>query len=244
MISSASAWSRRLVRRQVAFTDTTTPAPAPEALHDDDDDDELNARSAFGTKSYWDDVYHGRGDFPADEYSWYYGWESLANHVQTHIPRRNDASILIPGIGNDPILLDFLSAGYANLTACDYSAAAVERQEDLLLHWQTQYNHGASAVHLQQADVRRLPDTWTGQFQAIVEKGLLDAVYLSSSSEEDGVVECAVAELHRVLRPGGILLHVSGVVPHQQQVFGTDKWVWLRDGSDDLRAGCFVLQKK
>ena len=47
-------------------------------LTNNDDD----ARSSFGTKEYWDDLYLGRGDFPADEYSWYFGWESYQQYVR------------------------------------------------------------------------------------------------------------------------------------------------------------------
>ena len=35
------------------------------------DDDDDNAKSLFGTKEYWDELYQGRGDFPSDEYQWY-----------------------------------------------------------------------------------------------------------------------------------------------------------------------------
>ena len=33
------------------------------------DDDDSEALSVFGTRDYWDDVYSGRGDFPAEEYT-------------------------------------------------------------------------------------------------------------------------------------------------------------------------------
>lgn len=37
-----------------------------------DDDDDENARSQFGKRQYWDDVYLGQGDFPAEEYCKHY----------------------------------------------------------------------------------------------------------------------------------------------------------------------------
>lgn len=74
--TTRSTTSRNLVRlhQQTA----TTATPLADTLLDDDDG---LARSAFGTKDYWDDVYAGRGDFPADEYSWYYGWETVGSFV-------------------------------------------------------------------------------------------------------------------------------------------------------------------
>jgi SAM-dependent methyltransferase len=199
-------------------------------------DDDSDARSAFGTKEYWDDVYAGRGDFPADEYSWYYGWETLGTHVKEYIPDLQ-SNLLIPGIGNDPILNDLIKAKYMRLTAMDYSEHAVERQQDIL-----SYNKSpkAASVQVSQGDVRRLPSEWSGQFDAVVEKGVLDAVYLSG----DGNVEQAVENLHRILRPGGIFLSVSGVVPPELRSSLFEGWTWLRDGSDDLQAGCFVFRKE
>ena len=97
-------------------------------------------------------------------------------------------------------------------------------------------------IELYAMDARKLPDPeWNDRFDAIVEKGTLDAIYLSG----DGNVELAVASLYRVLKPGGIMLSVSGVVPEKlrNELLGKDQWEWLRDGSDELQAGCFVLRK-
>lgn len=201
----------------------------------DNGDDE--ATSTFGTREYWDEVYYGRGDFPADEYSWYYSFEGYKNYVLDHIPKKS-AKILIPGIGNDTVLLDLLQKGYTHLTAFDYSEPAIERQEDLLSY--VRYSEDTHTVRLSQEDARDLPEEWTDRFDAILEKGALDAIYLSGS----GNLEKSVQELERVLKPGGVLISVSGVVPEElrRSVFG--EWEWLRDGSDDLEAGRFVLKQK
>lgn len=198
-------------------------------------DDATQARSAFGTKTYWDEVYEGRGDFPADEYSWYYGWDTLKPYVTSHVPK--SAKILLPGVGNDPVLLDLVKAGYRFLTAQDYSSYAIDRQKDLLSYEDTQ---ATIQVQLSIGDVRKLPQDWNGAYDAVLEKGLLDAVYLSG----DGNLEQAVESLTRVLRPGGILISVSGVVPEDLRriAFGAG-WEWLRDGGADLQAGCFVFRK-
>ena len=172
------------------------------------------------------------GDFPAETYSWYYGWEVLRKYVP-NIPKT--ASILVPGIGNDPILLDLLAAGYHHLTAQDYSEHAMERQRDLLLSSYSSH----SSVTLSHGDVRQLPDDWS-PFDVILEKGLLDAIYLSG----DGQVERAVESLSRVLKPGGLMVSVSGVVPEDLRRALFSDWEWLRDGSADLQAGCFLWRQK
>jgi len=193
-------------------------------------DDE--AKSAFGTKEYWDEVYQGRGDFPADEYTWYFGFDEYQRIVQEHVPDK-DTAILIPGIGNDPILLDLLQKGYSNLTATDYSKHAIERQVDLI-----SYQYSEDAVELRHMDARQMDQSWTDRFDVIIEKGALDAIYLSG----DGNLELTAKEFERILKPAGVLISVSGVVPEmlRREVFRD--WAWLRDGSDDLKAGCFVLK--
>lgn len=70
----------------------------------------------------------------------------------------------------------------------------------------------------------------------------LDAIYLSG----DGNFERSVKEFARVIKPEGICISCSGVVPEalRRDGFGKEEWDWLRDGNDDLKAGSFVLRRK
>jgi hypothetical protein len=86
--------------------------------------------------------------------------------------------------------------------------------------------------------------SWTDSFDIIFEKGALDAIYLSGP--EQGNVQLAVKELTRVIKPGGYFMSISGVVPEEvrREMFHADKgWEWIRDGSDDLKAGVFVWKR-
>ena len=210
------------------------------------DHDDSEAESQFGTKQYWDDMYIGQGDFDAEEYSWYFGWETLKKYFLEFVPKSQideggetrATRMLVPGIGNDGILLDFHAAGYINITAFDYSSNAVDRQVDLISY----DSKACEDINLLVRDARRLDKDWTERFDVIFEKGGLDAVYLSG----EGNVEKAVKELTRVIRRGGIMFSVSGVVPEQlrREIFSQDDWEWIRDGSDDMQAGCFVFKRK
>ncbi|KAL3932449.1 MAG: hypothetical protein SGBAC_010846 [Bacillariaceae sp.] len=204
-------------------------APKDDAVVATTDDD---ARSQFGTKTYWDELYQGRGDFPADEYSWYFGWEGYGKLVKEHVKKNSE--ILVPGIGNDGILLDLLKNGYNSITATDYSEHAIERQIDLV-----SYEYSEDAVEMMPMDARQMDEGWTGRFDAVLEKGALDAIYLSG----DGNLEKSVKEIERVLKPGGVLLSVSGVVPEELRKEVFREWEWARDGSHELKAGCFVLKR-
>jgi len=242
--------------------------------YDDQENDDDEARSQFGTKEYWDGMYQGMGDFPMDEYEWYFGLERYWKHVVQSLSSRSNsknAEILIPGIGNDPMLLDMLQKGYTKLTATDYSGFAIERQRDLLSYQGYPFSSELLAASddnnddddgnddrnnndgetddddkpprptvLLQMDARKMPQQWTDTFDLIIEKGALNAIYLSG----DGNAELAAKEFERVLKPnGGILISVLGVVPADLRKEIFRDWNWIRDGSDDLEAGCFVLEK-
>jgi len=100
--------------------------------------------------------------------------------------------------------LDLLQKGYTNLTATDYSEHAIDRQWDLISY----HNDASSLVKLRHIDARQMDETWTDRFDVILEKGALDAIYLSG----DGNLELTVGEFERILKPGGLLISVSGVV--------------------------------
>ena len=204
-----------------------------DSMHDD-----AEARSQFGTKAYWDDMYRGVGDFAKEEYEWYFGWPEVKPYFQEHV--HTTSKVLIPGMGNDPLLLDLVGAGYGDITAFDYSKGAVARQAELLA-----YDANAEdVVTLLCRDARALDEAWTGAFDAILEKGCLDALYLSDDT--DGNVRKAAEELRRVLKPGGIFMSVSGVVPAdlRREICSTETYDWIRDGTEDLKAGCFVWRKR
>mmetsp|Transcript_32757 Transcript_32757/g.73944 ORF Transcript_32757/g.73944 Transcript_32757/m.73944 type:complete len:252 (+) Transcript_32757:77-832(+) len=202
--------------------------------------DKATPRSYYGSQDYWQDMYEGRGDHDAVEYSWYYGWDVVKAQWESAVHDKS-SRVLIPGVGNDPMVLDLVAGGWTRLTAFDYSSAAIERQRDLLSF----EPRALECVSLHVLDATALPRGAQGptpecSFDAVLEKGALDAVYLSG----DGQVEKSVAELARVLRPGGVCVSFSGVVPEavRRKAFDERQWKWLRDGSSDLQAGCFIFE--
>jgi len=241
----------RLEEPLYQFTTSSSEFDKDYSKFQGDDDEDANARSQFGTKSYWDAMYEGMGDFDADEYSWYYGFEVVKPYLLDYTANdgavvsnkkqdKSTISILIPGCGNDPMLIDLYNAGYHRLTAFDYSEGAIERQKSLLEYLPSGSNY-VDTVELSVEDARALPKEWEQSFDVIIEKGALDAIYLSG----DGNFEQSVEEFARCLKSGGVCMSFSGVVPEEVRRDGFDgkKWKWLRDGSEDLKAGCFVLRK-
>lgn len=192
-------------------------------------------------------MYDGMGDFDSEEYSWYFGFDTIKPIFSECIPpprskkpknEQKPCKILVPGVGNDGTLLDLYNFGYKDIIAFDYSSSAIDRQEDLLSY----DDKALEDISLVVRDARNLDEEWTDTFDLIFEKGALDAVYLSGK----GNVEKAVDEMKRVIKTGGYFMSVSGVVPEdlRRKMFTNDDWEWIRDGSDDLKAGCFVWRKR
>lgn len=246
----------------------------------EEEEDTVNAQSAFGTKKYWNEMYSGRGDFSSDQYSWYYGWETIQpfwlqatqllihsnssyyqkKYMTNSTLHQNSQEfyssmarrVLLPGVGNDSdMIYKIYKNGHCNITAIDYSPRAIERLQDFLPFLLPSHHH---KIQLYVMDARRLDPKWSNYFDIIFEKGTLDAIYLSSCRSDSKNLKLAISELHRVLRPEGVLLSVSGVIPEsvRREMFpstnATDNnsecWEWIRDGSNDLQAGCFILRKK
>lgn len=209
------------------------------------DFDDSEAKSQFGTKQYWDDMYKGQGDLSADEYSWYYRFDDTLQPIfKEYLPlpsATNTPKMLVPGVGNDNILVDLYKYGYHDITAFDYSSNAIQRQIDLLSYYNEELLNENIALLVR--DGRCLDMDWSNTFDIIFEKGALDAVYLSGENTEN--VEKAVEELGRVIKPGGYFISVSGVVPEElrRKIFRESDWEWLRDGSDDKKAGCFIWRR-
>lgn len=279
--SHAGQLSLQLMKSMDGRFDSSQDAE-DEEQEEDEDEDTVNAQSAFGTKIYWNEMYSGRGDFSSDQYSWYYGWETvqpfwlqatqlLQNGNSTSNHQRNVMTnsilhqksqimntsstvrrVLLPGVGNDSDMIHKIyKNGHYDITAIDYSPHAIERLIDYLPFLLPSHYH---KIKLYVMDARCLDPAWSNYFDIILEKGTLDAIYLSSCRTDSKNVRLAISELYRVLRPEGVLLSISGVIPEniRRELFPSTKaidsdsscWEWVRDGNDDLQAGCFVFQKK
>ena len=79
--------------------------------------------------------------------------------------------MLVPGVGNDPAILGLWDAGWQSVTAFDYSEDAVKRARAIF---------GDRDIKLLCADSRELPFQ-TDEFDAVLDKGVLDAVGISST---------------------------------------------------------------
>ena len=210
--------------------------------------------SNFGRQAYWDGSYR-RGDAGADlpgdggggaegedeGFSWYCGWtDELGPFFEELVPDR-DAYVLVPGIGNDVAIRDMFDAGgYRRLAAFDYAPAGVRLARDLF--GDARLRAIAARVGTPARDVFRVCDARDltaeyagGTFDAILDKGTLDSIYLSGGKDKakaERNLSRAVSEMKRVLKGGGIVFSVTAACEAAVRAsFGGDgDWEPVRDG--------------
>ena len=204
----------------------------------------------YGSKAYWDGMYSGTGTaaadgLPSDSYSWYCGWREVEPFFRELVPDES-VRLLVPGVGNDAAIVDMYDAGYATMTAFDYSAAAVERAVEL-------FGPDRAGATLLCADATDLP-FGAASFDACFDKGTLDAIGIAGSE----ALAAAAGQLWRALVPGGVVVSVSRALEPEaiRAAFdGSDgrRWEELRDGglhiaeggevSTDLAAGLYAWRR-
>jgi len=181
--------------------------------------DETTGKCKFGIKQYWDDMYKGTGDRPSQSYSWYCGWEELGPFWKELVPDTN-SHVLIAGIGNDPTPIRLYDVGWKKMTAFDYSQAGVERAKSL-------FGPDRGDVTIINADARNLPIE-DGTVNAILDKGTLDAIYITG----EHVFHESVEEFTRVTALGGVFVCVSNVILPEVLLssFESSLWENIHDG--------------
>ena len=179
--------------------------------------DDSTGKCVFGIKKYWDDMYNGNGDRPAEEYSWYCGWEEIKPFWLDLVPDTS-SHVLVAGIGNDIVPVQIFDEGWNNMTAFDYSGAAVDRAKVLF---------SERNVNIFQGDARELP-LKDGSIDTTFDKGTLDAIYIHSIE----ALEESISELGRITVSGGKVVCISNVIPRDviREAFDDYKWEIIHDG--------------
>lgn|ERR1719203_54984 len=179
--------------------------------------DDSTGKCIFGMKTYWDEMYKGNGDRPAEKYSWYCGWEEIKPFWLDLVPDTS-SHILVAGVGNDIVPVQMFDDGWRTMTAFDYSDAAVDRAKKLFCE---------RNVNLLQADARKLPFK-DKSIDVTFDKGTLDAIYINGVE----AFEDSVSELERITIPGGKVVSISNVIPPEMLcgAFEASKWESIHDG--------------
>ena len=174
------------------------------------------ARGGFDTKEFWERSY-AKAVLP---HEWAlppssllkYEFRDVSMHRTTTTARATAtldqdcpraAKTLVLGGGTSTLGQTLIDNGWNDVTALDFSEVAVKRGLEM-----------EPSVNWMVGDARRLDENFgEGTFGAIVDKGTVDAIYLSagdSCTEDVGAVAAGAA---RVLQPRGTFLCVSLSAP-------------------------------
>ena len=196
--------------------------------------------SNYGRKEYWNDSYKKEREF-----TWYSTWSDVSPFFRELVPISKDTRVLLPGIGNDSSMVDMYDDGFRHLTAFDYAPEGVECAKRFFgttrvlpsgsMNDAPVRDEGQEGVDLRVLDARDLPYE-DSAFDAVLEKGTLDAIYLSGADNKDLSYEqlsLAVSELARVVRKGGIVVSITAACTEAVRSAFTNANVWKvkRDGS-------------
>lgn len=179
----------------------------------------LSAEKSFGRKEYWQEFYQNS----SEDFSWYAEWKDLEPFIREWVDVQD--RILLPGVGTDALMMNLYDENYRNLWAYDYASESIH-------YWESRLDASVK-IDLQVADARDLPYS-DEQFDVILDKGTFDAVYLAghSSQERVAILEQALVELDRVLRPGGTFWSLSAICTDALQKSPTmSSWNKQADGS-------------
>lgn len=156
----------------------------------------------FRSKEYWKRFFEERG---GKAFEWYSSFANIAPALRAELPS-NDVTLLIPGCGNSDLSEQIYNAGYKSVTSTDFDSGVIDEMRKKTakrcptLKW---------AV----GDVRSM-EFPAGSFDAVVDKGLLDAMMPSTATEVTADVFKMLSECARCLKPGGVHIVVTLAQDH------------------------------
>ncbi|XP_061204679.1 EEF1A lysine methyltransferase 4 [Neopsephotus bourkii] len=192
------------------------------------------ANRRYRQRRFWDELYRQEGAEPRE---WLGALSRFLPHLQPEL--RPADRILILGCGNSALSHDLYELGYTDVTSIDYSPACIAAMRARYaccpgLHWAVM-------------DIRALafPDA---TFDVVLEKGTLDVLMVEEtdpwnvSPQATATMHRVLAEVSRVLRPGGCFISITFAQPHfrkphyAQEAFG---WSLRHVACGDGDAGTF-----
>jgi len=148
------------------------------------------------SREAWDGIYQE----PNAEDEWYCPFDQLVQVLNIYMdPENKKHRILELGVGLSSVTRCLWRAGWTNITAVDFSPAAIHAAKD-------QHRDLQGIVHecLDCTDMSRFPEH---SFEYIIEKGMLDSLFCSLGGVRE--VDKAVMEISRLLKQGGFFFSVS-----------------------------------
>jgi len=160
--------------------------------------------SRFAQEDYWDERY-AKGE--REEYDWFGTWATdtsagikIKPHVEPFMAEKASSRILILGCGNSRMPQELHNDGYPDVVSIDISQKAID-----LMTRKFAMTPDLTFLRMDMTAMT-FPDA---SFDTVFDKGTLDALYTGAKA----MVPASVAEVFRVLKPGGLFVSMSFGVP-------------------------------
>lgn len=160
---------------------------------------------SYGDVAYWSARYRSRDH---EAYDWYVSWAHLKELLSTYLCL--DSQILILGCGTSRMSDEMHAEGFVNITNVDRCESVIttvaERTQD------------KPTVEFHALDAQHLLEKWTGKFEVVIEKAMLDAIACGQDHRTE--IQAMLHEVSRVLRPScGVYVCVSHAPPDERFPF-------------------------
>lgn len=187
--------------------ETIVPNQQEQEQEQDHIDEELeNILSHPAPRYHEADYWNNRYDHDSDEMDWYQPWANLKNHLLKYIPK--DSIVLSVGCGNSPMSAEILKEGAGKVHNIDFSHVVINQMK-------TQYQEEANLIWTE-ANATKLPFE-DNTFDFIFDKGTMDSFVATSDSTKQ--IPTMLAEIARVLKPGGVFAEISYGTPNTRTPF-------------------------
>jgi 2-polyprenyl-3-methyl-5-hydroxy-6-metoxy-1,4-benzoquinol methylase len=148
-----------------------------------------NQHKEFTSKEYWNSFFSELHEKP---FEWYGKTEDVYPFLSRFLQK--DSSILIIGCGNSNLSVDLYNKGYQHITNIDYSEVVIEEMK-------RKYSSSCSLMKWLLGDVTNLIDACQDeQFDIVVDKGTLDAIYSEDNEELKEKSLSMFREISRILK--------------------------------------------
>ncbi|KAK3697176.1 hypothetical protein QZH41_013556 [Actinostola sp. cb2023] len=158
------------------------------------------SKAQFKTKEYWDNFFRKR----REAFEWYGDYFELSSVLHKYSKVKDD--ILVLGCGNSRLSEDLYDLGYHGLVNIDISDVVISQMKD-------RNKEKRANMEFIKMDMLKMSFK-ENQFNVILDKGTLDAIFVSEDAEVVSDVNQMFSEIQRVLQTNGRYICITLVQEH------------------------------